>query len=108
MNTAPQYHSGFFCVAPLQSKVRNGMEEVVGSIPTRSTIISIQLAPHHVTCCILAACLALHPSVPNLPIIRRKSLVSCVKTLLASWESLPRLTGTIWSFSSDGHGKRKS
>ena len=37
MNTAPQYLSRFLCVAPLQSKMRNGMEEVVGSIPTRST-----------------------------------------------------------------------
>src|SRR5271168_874846 len=37
MNTAPQTHSSFFCVAPVQSKMRNGMEEVVGSIPTRST-----------------------------------------------------------------------
>jgi hypothetical protein len=37
MNTAPQYHSRFSRVAPLQSKMRNGKEEVVGSIPTRST-----------------------------------------------------------------------
>ena len=37
MNTAPRYHSRFLPVAPLQSKMRNGMEEVVGSIPTRST-----------------------------------------------------------------------
>ena len=41
MNTAPQYHSRFFRVAPFQSKMRNGMEEVVGSIPTRSTIFPI-------------------------------------------------------------------
>jgi hypothetical protein len=40
MNTAPQYHSRFFGVALLQPKMRNGMEEVVGSIPTRSTIFS--------------------------------------------------------------------
>ena len=37
MNTAPLYLSHFPCVAPLQSKMRNGMEEVVGSNPTRST-----------------------------------------------------------------------
>jgi hypothetical protein len=37
MNTAPQYHSRFLRLALLQSKMRNGMEEVVGSIPTRST-----------------------------------------------------------------------
>ena len=37
MNTAPQYRSRFACVVPLQFKMRNGMEEVVGSIPTRST-----------------------------------------------------------------------
>jgi hypothetical protein len=37
MDTAPRYHSRFFYVARLQSKMRNGMEEVVGSIPTRST-----------------------------------------------------------------------
>ena len=35
MNTAPRYHSRFLPVAPLQSKMRNGMEEVVGSIPAR-------------------------------------------------------------------------
>jgi hypothetical protein len=38
MNTAPQYRSCCACVAPLHSKMRNGMEDVVGSIPTRSTI----------------------------------------------------------------------
>ena len=37
MNTAPQCLSRFVYVAPLQSQMRNGMEEVVGSIPTRST-----------------------------------------------------------------------
>jgi hypothetical protein len=37
MNTAPHSHSLLAGVAPLQSKMRNGMEEVVGSIPTRST-----------------------------------------------------------------------
>jgi len=37
MNTAPEYHLRFVCVASLQLKMRNGMEEVVGSIPTRST-----------------------------------------------------------------------
>jgi hypothetical protein len=37
MRTATQYLSRFPCVAPLQSKMRNGMEEVVGSNPTRST-----------------------------------------------------------------------
>jgi hypothetical protein len=37
MNTAPFYHSRSAGVARLQSKMRNGMEEVVGSIPTRST-----------------------------------------------------------------------
>src|SRR5712692_1611428 len=41
MNTAPQHHSRFACVAPLQSKMRNGMEEVVGSNPTRSTKVLI-------------------------------------------------------------------
>ena len=86
----------------------HGMEEVVGSIPTRSTIIPIQLTSRQVTCYILVACIALHLSLSIPPTIRRKSLASCVKTPLASWESLPRLTGTIWSFSSDGHGKRKS
>ncbi len=37
MDTAPRYHSRFFCVALLQSEMRNGMEEVVGSIPAGST-----------------------------------------------------------------------
>ena len=37
MNTTPRYHSHFALVARPQSKMRNGMEEVVGSIPTRST-----------------------------------------------------------------------
>jgi hypothetical protein len=37
MNTAPQYHLRFVSIALLQSKMRNGMEEVVGSILTRST-----------------------------------------------------------------------
>src|ERR1700685_3972397 len=37
MNTASPYRSGLPCAAPLQSKMRNGMEEVVGSNPTRST-----------------------------------------------------------------------
>ena len=40
MNTSSQYHSRIRCVASLQSNMRNGMEEVVGSIPTRSTIKS--------------------------------------------------------------------
>jgi len=33
MKTARQNPSRFVCVAPLQSEMRNGMEEVVGSIP---------------------------------------------------------------------------
>jgi hypothetical protein len=37
MNTAPRYHSSCALVARRHSKMRNGMEEVVGSIPTRST-----------------------------------------------------------------------
>jgi hypothetical protein len=37
MDTAPQYHLRFVCVVLFQFKMRNGMEEVVGSIPTRST-----------------------------------------------------------------------
>ena len=37
MNTAPRYQSRSPLVARLQWKMRNGMEEVVGSIPTRST-----------------------------------------------------------------------
>jgi hypothetical protein len=37
MNTAPRYHSRFALVARLQSEMRNGMEEVAGSIPARST-----------------------------------------------------------------------
>jgi hypothetical protein len=41
MNAAPQYHSCFVCVALLQSKMRNGMEEVAGSIPARSTNLSV-------------------------------------------------------------------
>jgi hypothetical protein len=40
MNTAPHYHLRSYRVALQQSKMRNGMEEVVGSIPTRSTIFS--------------------------------------------------------------------
>ena len=39
MNTAPEYHSWFVGVSSFQSEMRNGMEEVVGSIPTRSTKI---------------------------------------------------------------------
>ena len=41
MNTAPQCRSHLVCVAPSEFELRNGMEEVVGSIPTRSTIKSI-------------------------------------------------------------------
>ena len=37
MDTTPRHHSRFLRVAPLRSKMRNGMEEVAGSIPTRST-----------------------------------------------------------------------
>jgi hypothetical protein len=37
MDTAPPYRLRLPHVASLQSKLRNGMEEVVGSIPTRST-----------------------------------------------------------------------
>ena len=40
MSTGPGYRLDFSCVARKQWKVRNGMEEVVGSIPTRSTIFS--------------------------------------------------------------------
>jgi len=40
MNTAPCYRSDSALVVPLQTKMRNGMEEVVGSIPTRSTNFS--------------------------------------------------------------------
>jgi hypothetical protein len=40
MDIAPRCHSQFACIVPLQSKMRNGMEEVVGSIPTRSTNIT--------------------------------------------------------------------
>ena len=41
MNTASCCHSRLVPVAPFQSKMRNGMEEVAGSIPTRSTMFSI-------------------------------------------------------------------
>jgi len=37
MNTTPECQLRFACLASPQSKMRNGMEEVVGSIPTRST-----------------------------------------------------------------------
>jgi len=37
MNTARCYHLLSLGVAPVQFVERNGMEEVVGSIPTRST-----------------------------------------------------------------------
>jgi len=37
MHAALVCHSHSAVVVPLQSKMRNGMEEVVGSIPTRST-----------------------------------------------------------------------
>jgi hypothetical protein len=37
MNTAPLYRLLSLGIAASQSKMRNGMEEVVGSIPTRST-----------------------------------------------------------------------
>ncbi len=33
MNTAPRYHSHFTRIVPLQSKMRNGMEEVGGVDP---------------------------------------------------------------------------
>jgi hypothetical protein len=41
MNTASRCHSRFAPVAPFHSKMRNGLEQVAGSIPTRSTIFSI-------------------------------------------------------------------
>jgi hypothetical protein len=37
MNTALPYRSFSLAVAPLQFMAGNGMEEFVGSIPTRST-----------------------------------------------------------------------
>ncbi len=40
MNTAPRCQSHFALVARLHSKMRNGMEEVIGSMPTRSTKFS--------------------------------------------------------------------
>jgi len=37
MNTASPCCSGSLCIWPFQFTLGNGMEEVVGSIPTRST-----------------------------------------------------------------------
>jgi hypothetical protein len=37
MNTANQCHSGLLRLVSSENEMRNGMEEVVGSIPTRST-----------------------------------------------------------------------
>ena len=45
MNTAPQSSSLSFAVVALQFVEGNGMEEVVGSIPTRSTNSLNGLAP---------------------------------------------------------------
>jgi hypothetical protein len=39
MKTAPQYHSRFFCIAPLQSKVRNGMEVRINDVPRANEIM---------------------------------------------------------------------
>ncbi len=40
MNTASPCHSGLLCVSPSQFTLGNGMEEVIGSIPIRSTNLS--------------------------------------------------------------------
>ena len=40
MNTAVSCRSVSLCILPSQFTLGNGMEEVVGSIPTRSTIES--------------------------------------------------------------------
>ena len=44
MNTASQCRSHFVSVAPSEFALRNGMEEVVGSIPTRSTKLLITVS----------------------------------------------------------------
>jgi hypothetical protein len=41
INTAPQYHSRFFCVAPLQSRVRNGMEVRINDAPRANEIMVV-------------------------------------------------------------------
>src|ERR1700733_6288147 len=45
MNTAHQYHSDFFGVAPSGIGLRIRNDEVVGSIPTSSTIFSSTCKP---------------------------------------------------------------
>jgi hypothetical protein len=49
-NTAPQYHSGFFGVVSSRRGLRIRNDEVVGSIPTSSTILLNNLHPGG-SCC---------------------------------------------------------